>query len=127
MKKKEFTYKGKTLQELKSMSLAEFIKITNSRARRSLKRGFTDDQKKLLEKIKNNDNNIKTHSRDMVVVPEMLGHTIKVHNGKEFVSLVITEAMLGHYLGEFSLTRKRVSHNAPGVGATRSSASVSVR
>ncbi|MEM4397218.1 MAG: ribosomal protein S19 family protein, partial [Candidatus Woesearchaeota archaeon] len=98
-----------------------------SRVRRSLKRGLTDEQKKLMEKIKNNDSDIKTHARDMVIIPEMLGKTIKVYNGKEYVPVIITEEMLGHFLGEFSLTRKRVMHNAPGVGATKSSASVSVR
>jgi small subunit ribosomal protein S19 len=63
----------------------------------------------------------------MVIVPEMLGHNIKVHNGKEYIKINITEEMLGHYLGQFSLTRSRVAHNAPGVGATRSSGAISVR
>lgn len=127
MSKKEFTYKGKSLSELKTLSIEEFTELTNSRVRRSLKRGLTEEQKKLLEKVRSNDNNIKTHARDMPIVPEMIGHNIKVHNGKDYVSTIIIEEMLGHYLGEFALTRRRVSHNAPGVGATRSSASVSVR
>jgi small subunit ribosomal protein S19 len=63
----------------------------------------------------------------MVVLPIMVGHTIKIHNGKEFTQTIITGEMLGHFLGEFSLTRKRVAHNAPGVGATRSSGAISVR
>lgn len=124
---KEFTYKGKTLQELKNMSINEFAELVPSRLRRSLKRGLTDEQKKLLEKVKINDKDIKTHARDMVILPIMVGHMIKVYNGKEYIPVQITEEMLGHCLGEFSLTRKRVQHNAPGVGATRSSASVSVR
>ena len=127
MAKKEFNYKGKTLDELKIMSINEFMEIIPSRSRRSLKRGFTDEQKKLLEKIRLNKKNLKTHARDMVIVPEMVGHTLKIYNGKMYVECIITEEMLGHFLGEFSLTRKRMSHNAPGVGATRSSASVSVR
>ncbi|MEM3373829.1 MAG: 30S ribosomal protein S19 [Candidatus Woesearchaeota archaeon] len=124
---KELTYKGKTIEELKKMTLSDFMNLIPSRVRRSLKRGLTDEQKKLMEKIKNNDSDIKTHARDMVIIPEMLGKTIKVYNGKEYVPVIITEEMLGHFLGEFSLTRKRVMHNAPGVGATKSSASVSVR
>jgi len=124
---RDFTYKGKSLDELRRMSVMEFAQYVPSRARRSLNRGFTQEQKKLLESIKKNDQNIKTHARDMVVVPQMVGHKINIHNGKEFVPVMITEDMLGHYLGEFSLTRKRVAHNAPGVGATRSSAAISVR
>jgi small subunit ribosomal protein S19 len=124
---KEFAFKGKTLAALKNMSVNEFSQFISSRARRSLKRGITEEQKKLLEKIKNLDKDIKTHARDMVIIPEMVGSLVKIYNGKEYVQVNITEDMLGHRLGEFSLTRRRVAHNAPGVGATRSSASVSVR
>ncbi|MEM4397378.1 MAG: 30S ribosomal protein S19 [Candidatus Woesearchaeota archaeon] len=124
---KEITFKGKTIEELKKLSLNEFLELIPSRSRRSLKRGLTEEQKKLMEKVKVNDPDIKTHARDMVIIPEMVGKTIKVYNGKEYVPVFVNEEMLGHYLGEFSLTRKRVAHNAPGVGATRSSASVSVR
>ena|SRR3989344_5364953 len=124
---KEFAFRGKSLAELKKLSLTEFALLIPSRARRSLKRGITDDQKKLLEKVRKNDKDIKTHSREMVILPEMVGHTIKIYTGKEFFQVFMTEEMLGHCLGEFALTRRRVAHNAPGVGATRSSDSVSVR
>jgi small subunit ribosomal protein S19 len=127
MAKKEFAYRGKSLEELKTLSLEEFMEMVPSRARRSLKRGFTEDQKKLLEKIRANKKGIKTHSRDMIVIPEMVGITIKVYNGKLYDEVLVAPEMVGHLLGEFSLTRRRVAHNAPGVGATRSSASVSVR
>ena len=63
----------------------------------------------------------------MIVIPEMVGITIKIYNGKAYEEILIAPEMVGHFLGEFSLTRRRVAHNAPGVGATRSSASVSVR
>lgn len=124
---KELTFKGKTIEELRALSLNEFAEMIPSRSRRSLKRGITEDQKKLLEKIKINDKDIKTHARDMVILPQMVGQVIKIYNGKEYFQLHVTEEMLGHFLGEFSLTRRRVTHNAPGVGATRSSSSVSVR
>ncbi len=124
---KEFTFRGMTINEIKNLSLNEFSELIPSRARRSLKKGLTEDQKKLMDKIKHNDKDIKTHARDMIIIPQMIGHTIKIYNGKEYVQVFITEEMLGHFLGEFSLTRRRVAHNAPGVGATRSSASVSVR
>lgn len=124
---KEFIFKGKSIGELKNLSVNEFSELIPSRARRSLKRGITEDQKKLIEKIKANDPNIKTHAREMVILPVFVGHMVKVYNGKEYFPVHITEEMVGHYLGEFALTRRRVAHNAPGVGATKSSSSVSVR
>ena len=74
-----------------------------------------------------NEQNIETHCRDMIILPEMIGKTIKIHKGKEFVQVMIMENMIGHYLGEFALTRNRVEHSAPGIGATRSSAALSVK
>jgi small subunit ribosomal protein S19 len=124
---KDFIFRGKTFEQIQKLSRKEFLGLIPSRARRTVMRGFNHDQKKLLEKIKNNDKNIKTHSRDMVVLPEMVGHVIKVYNGKEFVNITIVEEMLGHFLGEFAMTRKKGEHSAPGVGATRSSAAISVR
>ncbi|MBI2129415.1 30S ribosomal protein S19 [Candidatus Woesearchaeota archaeon] len=127
MVKKEFTYRGKTTEELKRMSLNELAQILPSRPRRTIKRGFTDSQKKLLEKIRRNEPNIETHCRNMLILPDMFGMMIKIHNGKEFVPVIIQEEMLGHSLGEFAQTRKKVQHGAPGIGATKSSASLSVK
>lgn len=132
MVKKVFTYKGKTVAELQKMSLKEVAELLPARQRRSLKRGFTDYQKKLLEKIKKSKEGkykkaIKTHCRSIIILPDMIGIMILVHDGKGFSPVNIQEDMIGHYLGEFVLTRKRVSHSAPGIGATRSSASISVR
>ncbi|MCM2325959.1 MAG: 30S ribosomal protein S19 [Candidatus Woesearchaeota archaeon] len=127
MAKKEFMFRGKSLDELKALSLNEFAKMIPSNLRRSVTRGFTEEQKKLLEKIRKHQKTIKTHARDMVVLPEMIGLTIKVYTGNSYVDVMIVEEMLGHRLGEFALTRRRVAHNSPGVGATRGSASVSVR
>ena len=127
MAKKEFTYKGKSIEELKRMSLNELSQLLTSRQRRSLKRGFTEQQKILLKKLRSNKKNIETHCRDIIIVPEMTGTIIKVYSGKEFVSVSIEPDMVGHRLGEFVLTRKKVQHSAPGIGATRSSASLSVK
>ena len=127
MVKKEFTYKGKTIEELKKLSLNELLLILPARQRRCLKRGFTDQQNTLLKKLRANRKNIETHNRDMIILPEMIGKTLRVHQGKEFVQVVIEADMMGHYLGEFALTRKKVTHSAPGIGATRSSASLSVK
>jgi small subunit ribosomal protein S19 len=127
MAKKEFTYKGKTVEELQKMSLPEFMKLIPARQRRSLKRGLTDQQKILRNNLATSKKTVKTHIRDMIVLPEMLGKTILVHSGKDFSQVIIQNEMIGHYLGEFVLTRKRIEHSAPGIGATKSSAALSVK
>ena len=127
MAKKEFSYRGKTLEELKGLSMNELAALLPARQRRVLKRGLTEQQKILLKKIKKNKGNIETQCRDMIILPEMIGKTIKVHRGKDFFPVIIIEEMIGHYLGEFALTRKRVEHSAPGIGATKSSAALSVK
>lgn len=122
---KKFTYRGYTLEELQKMPRDQFIELLPARQRRTLKRGFTQRQKKLLMKIKKVKKGekvrLKTHCRDMVVLPEMVGITIEIHNGKEFTRVEIKPEMIGHYLSEFAPTRRRVRHGAPGMGATRSS------
>lgn len=129
---KEFMLKGKTIEELKQMSIKDFTELIPSRQRRSILRGFTDAQKVLLSKIRATNKgeykkSIKTHCRDMIILPEMVGLTIHIHRGKDFVPIMIVPEMLGHYLGEFSLTRSKVAHSAPGVGATKSSGAVKVK
>jgi small subunit ribosomal protein S19 len=114
------------MDELRKMSVKEFSQLVTSRARRSLLRGKTDAEKILRAKL-DRKSTVKTQYRDLIIIPSMVGKTVKVHNGKEFVPLAITEHMLGHTIGEFVLTRRRVTHNAPGIGATKSSASISVR
>lgn len=121
---REFLYRGYTLQDLKAMSMDEFIKLLPSRMRRSLRRGLTNEQRALIEKLrasKKEDKPLKTHARDLIILPEMVGKTILVHNGKEFVEVRITEKMIGHYLGEFATTNRPVRHGRPGIGASRSS------
>jgi small subunit ribosomal protein S19 len=124
---KEFQWQGLTEEQVKKLDLKEFIKLVPARQRRSLKRGFTEQQKILLKKIEKGEKNIKTHCRNIVILPQMIGLLIRVHNGKDFAPLGITADMVGHYLGEFALTRKGVTHSAAGVGATRSSKAVSAR
>ena len=117
-----FTYKGKSVEELKAMSLDEFVKLLPSRERRKFKRGLSEKEKKFLEKLRKSDKPIRTHLRQMVIVPEMFDKIVMLHNGKkEWERLTIKPEMVGHRLGEFVLTRKRVMHSAPGVGATRAS------
>ncbi|HLC55129.1 MAG TPA: 30S ribosomal protein S19 [Candidatus Nanoarchaeia archaeon] len=126
---KEITYKGKTAEEWKNISREEFVNYAPARVRRSLKRGFSDSQKRFLARLAKfkaglTKKPVKTHCRDMVVIPEMIGSVIHIYRGKEFVPIEINVEMLGHYLGEFAHTRSRVTHSAPGIGATRSSAGI---
>ena len=129
MPKKEFTYRGHTTEELQGMSMDEFIKLLPSRQRRSLQRGLNAGQRILLENIRRAQKGqnegetavTKTHARDMIILPEMVGATILVHNGKEFTPVEIAPEMIGCYLGEFSITNKPVRHGSPGIGASRSS------
>ncbi len=126
MAKKEFIYRGKTVEELKQMDFKSLAALLPARQRRCILRGFTPQEKILVRNLDGGDN-VKTHCRDMIVLPLMFGKVINVYSGKEYVAVRISPEMLGHYLGEFVLTRKRVQHSAPGIGATRSSASSSVR
>lgn len=126
MARKEFTYRGKSVEELKKMSLKEFSQLLPSRQRRTIAEGLTEEHKFLLQDLKKGKN-VKTHCRNMVIIPEIIGCSAKVYSGKEFVQLLIIPEMVGHYLGEFVQTRKKVVHHAPGIGATKSSAALSVK
>jgi small subunit ribosomal protein S19 len=110
------------------MSMDEFIKLLPSRQRRSLLKGLTNEQRILMEHIRNvkKDNGgkvapVKTHVRDMIIIPEMLGLTVQLHAGKEYVSVDIKPEMIGHFIGEFAITNQKVVHGTPGIGASRSS------
>jgi len=126
---KEFLYRGLTFNQLEAMSMDEFIHLLPSRQRRSLTRGLNADQRKLIENIRIAKEKmrqgqtvvVKTHSRDMIILPEMVGVTVQVHNGNAFTAFEITQEMVGHYLGEFAITNKPVRHGTPGIGASRSS------
>ncbi len=118
---KIFTLKGKTVEELATVSLEDFAKMLPSRQRRTLLRGFNPIQKKLLEKLREAKKPVRTHIREIVIIPEMIGKRILLYAGKEWIAIDIRPEMLGHRLGEFAQTRRRVMHSAPGVGATKSS------
>ena len=123
LKKKEFTYKGKTIEELKTLDVREFAKLVRSRQKRTMLRNFQEIEKFIsrsrikLEKGKM----IKTHQRDLVIVPEMIGWKIGIYNGQKFVPVEVTGEMLGHKFGEFSPSRARIKHGKLGVGATKGS------
>ncbi len=119
-RKEEFTYRGLKVEELNKLNMDELMALLPARQRRRLKRGLTKDHRRLLSRVKDRDV-VRTHLRDMIVLPEMVGKTIEIYNGKTFNRVEIMPEMVGHYLGEYSLTRSRVSHGSAGVGATRSS------
>ena len=121
MASKIYTFKGKTIEELQKMSLEEFSKLLPSRQRRVMRKGFTNQEKKLLVRLRKSNKPLKTHMREMVIIPEMVNKKLLVHNGNSWVAVDIKPEMMGHRLGEFALTRKRVLHSAPGVGATKAS------
>ncbi|MFB6203229.1 MAG: 30S ribosomal protein S19 [Candidatus Nanohaloarchaea archaeon] len=116
----EFTYRGKTMEELRDMSLEEFSELLDARGRRKIQRGLSEQEQKILDDLEEKDT-VSTHERNMIVVPKMVGKTIEVYNGQGFIDVEIEPEMLGHYLGELAKTRKKVEHSAPGLGATRSS------
>lgn len=124
---REFRYRGKTLQELQNMSLKELAEVLPAPARHKIKKGFRESEKIFLEKLQKKTKKIRTHCRAMIILPSMVGKVIAIHTGKEFKDVEITQEMIGHRIGEFTLTRSRVMHSAPGIGATKSSASLSVK
>ena len=133
--KKEFTYRGFSMEELSQMDLwpsesspNSIIQLLPSRARRSIGRGLSVENEHFLARMRrNNSSTVRTHRRDMPILPEFVGRRIAIHNGQNFVEIDIRPEMIGHYLGEFALTRKGVAHSGPGVGATRSSKHVALK
>ena len=128
---REFTYRGLSQKELEELPLDKLLKLFPARIRRSLTRANTgksvfENKRKLIGEIKAAKEGklktpINTHLRDLIILPSMIGTTVNVFSGKEFVPITITTEMVGHYAGEYVITNKRVSHGAPGVGSSRSS------
>jgi small subunit ribosomal protein S19 len=121
---KDYLYRGRNEEELKAISMDEFIGLLPSRMRRSLRRGLPEEQRILIEKVRSRapgDKPVKTHARDLIILPEMMGKTIMVFNGMDFIEVRIDIKKVGHYLGEYAITNKPVRHGRPGIGASRSS------
>ncbi len=123
LKSKDKRYCGLTLEQLKSFSLKDSLKYIPARSRRSvlrhpeiIERFIKSSEEKISRKRK-----VKTHLRDLVIIPKMVGMEIGVYNGKSFEDVKIEMEMIGHRLGEFALTRQKVNHSAAGIGATRGS------
>ena len=134
--KKEFTYRGYTMDELSGMDLwpseetdgQSVIELLPSRARRSIGRGLSLENEHFLERMRRTSGRtVRTHRRDMPILPEFVVKRIAIYNGQNFVEIDIKPEMIGHYLGEFAITRRTVAHSGPGVGATRSSKHVALK
>ncbi|XP_031567306.1 40S ribosomal protein S15 [Actinia tenebrosa] len=127
---RKFTYRGVDLDQLLDLSHEQLMELVNCRQRRRFSRGLKRKQTALIKRLRKAKKEaapmekpdvVKTHLRDMIVVPEMIGSVVGVYNGKTFNQVEIKPEMIGHYLGEFSITYKPVKHGRPGIGATHSS------
>lgn len=127
VEKKQITYRGKTLEELKKLDVREFAKYLKSRQRRFILKQFHEVEKFLIRSDAKlaKGRPIKTHERDLVIVPKMIGMRISIYNGRNFIPVEITWEMLGHKFGEFAPTRARIKHGKAGVGATKGTKSKS--
>lgn len=128
-RKKEFLYRGNTMDELLAMSFEEVLELMPSRSRRTYLRGLNYEQQLLFDNLKAAEPGevVRTHRRDLPIIPQFVGKTVSVYNGKEFKDVEIKPEMIGCFIGEFVMTRKAPQHSGPGVGATRSSKSVALK
>merc|ERR1711884_862935 len=127
---RKFTYRGVDLDQLLDMNNEQLMELFPCRIRRKIGRGLKRKPMALIKKLRKKKKEapanekpdcVKTHLRDMIIVPEMTGSVVGVYNGKVFTQVEIKPEMIGHYLGEFSITYKPVKHGRPGIGATHSS------
>jgi small subunit ribosomal protein S15e len=127
---RKFSYRGIELDNLLDLSSDQLRDVVHARARRRINRGLKRRPMGLIKKLRKakqeakpneKPDTVKTHLRDMIVVPEMIGSVIGIYSGKEFNQVEIKPEMVGHYLAEFSISYKPVKHGRPGIGATHSS------
>ncbi|XP_044734817.1 40S ribosomal protein S15 [Chrysoperla carnea] len=127
---RKFTFRGVDLDQLLDMPVEQLVELLHARGRRRFSRGLKRKPLALIKKLRKAKKEappnekpeiVKTHLRNMIIVPEMVGSIVGVYNGKAFNQVEIKPEMIGHYLGEFSVTYKPVKHGRPGIGATHSS------
>ncbi|CAC5386160.1 40S ribosomal protein S15-like [Mytilus californianus] len=127
---RKYAYRGVDLDQLLDMSNEQLMELFPCRIRRRLSKGLKRKPMALIKRLRQAKKEagplekpevVKTHLRNMIIVPEMIGSIIGVYNGKTFNQVEIKPEMIGHYLGEFSITYKPVKHGRPGIGATHSS------
>ena len=133
---KKYTFRGLSLEDLTALKNEQLIELLGSRQRRRFNRGLKHKYQRFVQKLRKAKKNlqpgekpaaIKTHLRNAIVLPEMVGSVVGVHTGKEFANVEIKFDMIGKYLGEFGLTYKPTTHGKPGVGATKGSSSTALK
>jgi len=133
MKKKrtfrKYSYRGIDLDKLLDLSNQDLMELFRARQRRKFSRGIKRKPITLLKKLRKAKKEtsygekpeaVKTHLRNMVIVPEMIGSVVGVYNGKQFINVEIKPDMIGQYLAEFAITYKPIAHGRAGLGATKS-------
>ncbi|XP_044320290.1 40S ribosomal protein S15-like [Triticum aestivum] len=127
---RKFSYRGFDLDAVLDMSADNLIQVLPARAHRRFYRGFKRNSLMLNRRLRKarmgapageKPGAVKTHLRNMIIMPEMVGSQIAVYNGKTFNQIEIKPEMIGHHLAEFSISYKPVKHGRPGIGATHSS------
>ncbi|KAF7075309.1 hypothetical protein CFC21_080089 [Triticum aestivum] len=126
---RKFSYRGVDLDALLDMSSEDLVGLFPARARRRFSRGLKRKPMALVKKLRKKSEapagekpeQVRTHLRNMIIMPEMIGSVVGIYNGKCFNQVEIKPEMIGHYLAEFSLSYKPVKHGRPGIGATHSS------
>ena len=134
---RNYTFRGKTLDDLRAMEVPEFVKLLSSQRRRYISREFGLKHIHLIKKLKAARDAVKnpgekpacvrTHLRSMVILPEFVDNVIGIYNGKEFIEIQVKPEMIGHVLADFSMPKKLVKHSKAGVGATRGSSATSLK
>merc|ERR1719453_2964594 len=133
---KKYSYRGIDLDKLLELSTDQFVELVHCRARRKFVRGIRGKPLRLLKRLRKSKQGleegekpatIKTHLRNMVIVPEMIGSVVGIYNGKQFINAVIKPEMIGHYLAEFSITYKPIKHGRAGMGSTKSSSFIPLK
>lgn len=135
---RNYTFRGKTLDDLKKMELPDFVQLLGTKRKRFISRCFSVQHVHLINKLRKAREEVegvagarppvvKTHLRSMVILPEFVDNVIGIYNGKEFVEVQIKPEMIGHVLADFSMAKRVVKHSKAGVGATRSSSATSLK
>ena len=135
---RKFSYRGVELENLVKMTPAQLFELYPARVRRKFTRGLKKQEISLLRKVRESKvgvnpdlgerpEPVNTHLRNVVIIPEMVGAIVEVYNGKVFTNVEIKAEMVGHYLGEFSISYTPVKHGRPGIGATHSSRFIPLR
>mmetsp|Transcript_4838 Transcript_4838/g.5601 ORF Transcript_4838/g.5601 Transcript_4838/m.5601 type:complete len:148 (-) Transcript_4838:78-521(-) len=123
---RKFTFRGIELEKLLDLTNDELMDLVTCRARRRMSRGLKRKPMALIKRLRQakkeappgeKPRGVKTHLRNMIIVPEMIGSIIGIYNGKMFCGVEMKPEMIGMYLGEFAITYKPVRHGRPGVSA----------